>query len=139
MNLSEIAAEVAARLDTIDGLNAFAYPPGSLHPPAAVVLNPAPGDIQYDQTYGRGMDRITLPLIVIAGRASERAANEAIRLYCDGDGARSIKQVLEFGDYVSLHTLRVITGGVDGVIWGGTEYLAALFDLDITGQGSRTR
>lgn len=136
MNLSDVADEVATRLDTIAGLNAFAYPPGSLTPPAAVVLNPRDGDIRYDQTYRRGMDRMTLPVIVIAGRADERSANQTIRQFCDGSGASSVKAVLESGAYTSLHTLVVVTGGIDGVTWNGVEYLAALFDIDITGSGS---
>lgn len=136
MNLTDVATEVAARLDSIAGLRCFAYQPPSITPPAGIVLNPLPGDIQYDQTYGRGMDRITLPVLVVAGRSSERPAQEAIRAYLDGSGPRSVKAVVEAGTYTSLHTIRVTTGGVDGVVIAGTEYLAALFDLDITGQGS---
>lgn len=136
MNLSTACEEIATRLDTISGLHVHAYPPGSVSPPCAVVLNPRTGDIQYDQTYGRGMDRITLPLLVVAGRATERGANKTIRLYCDGSGTSSVKAVLEAGTYTAFHTIRVMTAGVDGVTWGGVEYLAALFDIDITGQGS---
>jgi hypothetical protein len=135
MNLSDVAEEIAARLDTISGLNAFPFPPDSLTPPAAIVLNPQPGDVVYDQTYGRGMDRITLPVIVLGGRSSDQQAHADIRAYLDGSGARSVKAVLEAGTYTSLHTIRVTTGGVDGVKLGGVEYYAAMFDLDITGQG----
>lgn len=135
MNISEVAAEVSARLNTINGLRCFPYQPGSITPPAAMVLNPSPGDLQYDKTYGRGMDRMTLPLLLVAGRASERTAQDAIRAYLDGSGARSVKATLESGEYTSLDSLVVMTSGVDGVSIGGTEYLAALFDLDIAGQG----
>lgn len=136
MNLTDVANEVAQRLDTIDGLNAFPYPPGSISPPAAIVLNPSPGDINYDATYGRGTDTMTLPVIVLAGKASDRSANEAIRAYCDGSGSRSVKAVLESGEYTSLDIIRVATAGVDGVTIAGTEYLAALFDIEIAGQGA---
>jgi hypothetical protein len=136
MNLSDVAEEVAARLDTIDGLRCFAYQPPSIVPPAGIVLNPAPGDIEYDQTYGRGMDRMTLPVIVVVGRSAERSAQEDIRAYCDGSGTRSVKAVLESGTYTAFDHVRVATAGVDGVAIAGTEYLAALFDLDIVGQGS---
>lgn len=136
MNLSAVCAEVAAQLDTITGLRCFAYQPPALTPPAAIVLNPAPGDLVFDETYGRGMDRMTLPVVVLVGKESERTAQDAIRAYCDGSGARSVKAVLEAGEYTSLDELRVATAGVDGVTIGGVEYLAALFDLEITGSGS---
>lgn len=136
MNVSDVATEVANRLDSIEGLRCFAYQPPSITPPAGIVLNPSPGDIRYDQTYGRGMDRLTLPVLIVAGRASERSAQRAIRAYLNGSGPRSVKAALETGEYTSLHTICVTTSGVDGVAFAGTEYLAALFDLDITGQGS---
>jgi hypothetical protein len=136
MNLSEVAEELTARLDTIEGLRCFSYPVGSAVPPFAVVLNPDPGNLVYDATFGRGMDRMTLPLVVIGGRATERQAHKDIRAYCDGSGARSIKAVLESGTYESFHTIRVATAGVDGVKYAGNDVLAALFDIDITGQGS---
>ena len=136
MNLSDVAEEIRARLDTIDGLNAFGAPPGSLTPPAAIVLNPDPGDLVYDATYGRGMDRLTLPVVVVAGGLRDPAANESVRAYCDGTGPRSVKAVLQSGEYQSLHTIRVMTAGVDGLKWGGVDYIVALFDIDITGQGS---
>lgn len=137
MNLTAVAEEIATRLDTIDGLRCFAYQPQAITPPAGIVLNPAPGDIVYDATYGRGMDRIKLPVLLLAGRSDNRSAQDAIRAYLDGAGPRSIKAVLESGSYTSLHTLRVQTAGVDGVLMGGVEYLAALLSLDITGQGSK--
>lgn len=136
MNLSQVCAELADRAKLIDGLSCLPYPQGTVTPPALVLLNPTPGNLVYDATYGRGMDRMTLPVIVVAGRSNDLAAHEAIRGYLDGSGPRSIKQVLESGTYTSLHTIRVSTGGVDGVVMAGVEYLAGLLELDIAGQGS---
>jgi hypothetical protein len=136
MNLSDVADEIAAQLDTIAGLRCFAYQPETINPPTAIVLNPVPGGIEYDQSYQRGMDRITLPLLLVVGAASNRSAQAAVRLFCDGSGAQSVKAVVEAGTYTSLHTVRVTIGGIDGVTIGGQEYLAAFFDLDVTGQGS---
>lgn len=136
MNLSDVAEEIAARLNTISGLNAFPFPPDSVTPPAAIVLNPQPGDMVYDATYGRGMDRMTLPLIVLGGRSNDQQAHADIRAYLDGSGPRSVKAALAGRGWTTLHTIRVTTGGVDGVKLGGVEYYAAMFDLDITGQGS---
>lgn len=136
MNLSNAAAEIAERAATIEGLNAYDFAPGTVVPPCLVVLNPEPGGILYDQTYGRGMDRITLPVILICGPAVEREQQQGIRLYLDGAGAKSIKAVLESGTYESFDVIRVMVGGVDGISVGGVEYIAALFDLDIGGRGA---
>lgn len=135
LNLSEVAVEIAERLALIDGLNAFHFQPGSIVPPAAIVLNPNPGDLEYDKTYGRGLDRVTLPLVVFVGRADVRTSQELARLYLDGSGAKSIKTALEAGSYASLHTIRVTVGGVDGYSIGAVEHLVALLELDIAGNG----
>lgn len=135
MNLSDVAEEIAARLNTIEGLTAFSYPVGSAQPPFAVVLNPESGDLNFAASYGRGMDRMTLPVVVIGGRATEEQAYIDIRAYCDGHGPRSIKQTLESGTYSALDDLCVMTAGVDGVKYGGIDRIAALFDIDIAGQG----
>lgn len=136
MNISDVAEEIAAVLDTIDGLRCFSYQPATITPPAAWVANPAPGDIEYDQTYGRGMDRMTLPVFVAIGRADNRAAQAQAREYMNGSGPRSIKAVLEAHQYTSCDIVRVVTAGVDGVAIGATEYLAAFIDLDIAGDGA---
>lgn len=135
MNLSEVAEEVASMLRAIDGLRVFPYPPDDITPPAAIVLNPDPGDIVYDETYGRGFDRMTLPLIVLVSLADDRSGMEHVRPYLDGSGPKSVKQALEAGTPTSFDAVAVRTGGVDGVVWGGAQHVAALFDLDITGPG----
>lgn len=135
MNLTAVCTELAVQLDTIAGLRVHLGPPGAVVPPAAVFLNPAPGDITYDATYGRGMDRMILPVVVLIARSTERGATEQVRPYLDGSGAQSVKAVLEAGEYETLHTVRVAEGGVDGVKWAGTDYLAALFNIHISGQG----
>jgi hypothetical protein len=136
VNISSAATEIAEQAATITGLNAYDFAPGTIVPPCLVVLNPEPGGIVFDQTYGRGMDRITLPVILICGPAVEREQQQGIRLYLDGAGDKSIKQVLESGTYESFDTIRVMVGGVDGVTIGGVEYIAALFDIDLGGRGT---
>jgi len=134
MDLAAVMDAVAGRIDTITGLRVHPHPPGSLTPPAAVVSYP--DEIAFDETYVRGMDRMTLPVVVVVGKASDRAARDELAAYCNGSGARSIKAVLESGVYTAFHTLRVMRIEFDVVTIGGTDYLAALFDLDISGQGA---
>lgn len=134
MDLGEVMQAVSDRLDTIDGLRCFPYPPGTVSPPAAVVS--FPDTITFDETYGRGMDRMTLPVVVVVGRPTDRSTRDALALYCNGSGASSVKAVLESGAYSEFHTVRVTGIEFDVVSIGGTDYMAAMFDLDIAGQGS---
>ena len=103
-------------------------------PPAAVVSYPE--TIDFDQTYGRGADKMTIPVVVVVGRASDRAARDALGAYCDGSGASSVKAVLESGTYTAFHTVRVESIEFDVVTIAAVDYMAALFDLDIAGSGS---
>jgi hypothetical protein len=134
MNLDDVMDEIATRLDTIAGLRCFAWPPGTATPPAAIVSYP--NDYTYDETYGRGMDRMTLPVVVLVGRPTDRSTRDALAQYVNGSGAASVKAVLESGTYTALHTLRVMSADFDVYQLGGTDYLAAIFELDIAGQGS---
>jgi len=134
MNLGSVMDEVSARLDTIAGLRCFAYPPGSVTPPAAIVSYPE--DITFDETYRRGMDRMTLPVIVVVGKVSDRASRDALSAYCNGSGAASVKAVLESATHTAFHTLRVVGIEFDTVTIAGTDYIAGLFTLDISGAGS---
>lgn len=133
MNLRDVRQEVAERLDTIDGLRCFSYPPLKVVPPAAWT---APESITFDATYGRGSDEIALSIVVVVGKASERSAHDELAAYCDGDGASSVKAVLESGTYDAFDLVRVVGAEFDVVTIAGVDYLAALFDLAIAGPGT---
>lgn len=134
MNLGAVMDAVAARLDTIVGLRCFAYPPDAIQPPAAIVSYPE--TIAFDATYGRGMDRITLPLVVVVGKVHDRSTRDVLGAYCGGSGATSVKAVLESGTYTAFDVVRVASAEFDVVTIAGTEYMAGLFELDIAGQGA---
>lgn len=134
MNLADVMDEIAARLDTLAGLRVSSHPPGSITPPAAIVAYPE--TYTFDETYVRGIDRMTLPVVLVVGKASDRAARDALAAYVDGSGASSIKALIEGGTYTTFDTVRVTGVEFDPITIGGTEYMAALFDLDIAGQGS---
>jgi hypothetical protein len=134
MDLADVMDAVANRLDTITSLRVHAYPPGTVTPPAAVVSYPE--TVAFDETYGRGMDQMTVPVVLVVGKVSDRAARDALGAYCDGSGSASVKAVLESGTYTAFSTLRVTDIDFDTVTIGGTDYIAALFSLDITGSGS---
>lgn len=136
MILEDVMDDVARRLDMIDGLRAYEYPPDSITPPAAIVSYPE--DYTYDGTYHRGADRMTLPVIAVVGRANDRASRELLSVYVDGDGPKSFKRVLESKDlppYTTFHSIRVTNVEFDVVTIGGVDYVAAMFNNDIVGSG----
>lgn len=134
MNLANVMDEVAAQIDTIAGLRAFGWPRDNVSPPAAIVSYPE--DYNFDATYGRGMDRLTLPVIVVVGRVSDRKARDRLGAYCDGSGTSSIKAVVEAGTYTSLDEVRVTGIEFDAIDIAGVTHVAAAFSLDIAGQGA---
>lgn len=136
MIVSDVMDDVARRLDLIEGLRTYGFPPDKVDVPAAVVSYP--DQYTYDGTYRRGADRMTLPVVAVVGRASDRAARDLLSAYVDGDGPASFKRVLESDDlpaYTAFHSLRVTEVEFDVVTIGGVDFVAALFDLDILGSG----
>jgi hypothetical protein len=134
MILLDVMEEIGTRLDTITGLRVYDFPSGSITPPAAIIAYPE--EIVYDETYGRGMDRMTLPVLVMVGRYDDRTARNNLVPYADGTGAKSIKAVVESGTYTAFDVVRVSRGDFDVVRIAGVDYAAVLFDLDIAGQGA---
>jgi hypothetical protein len=126
MRLGELMDEIGDVLDTIAGLRVHRHPPGSVTPPAA-----------NDQTYGRGMDRIErLPVVLVVGKATDRAARDTVAGWAAGGGPGSIKTVLEAHTWTGCDVLTVTECSFDVVSIAAVDYLAAMFLLDITGDGN---
>jgi hypothetical protein len=126
--------EVGDQVDTIHGLRVYRYPPSTVSVPAAVVTYPE--TYMFDETFGRGMDRVTLPLVVMVGMVSDRASRDRIAAYADGAGARSVKAVVEAHTYEACSSVRVMSVEFDIVSMAAVEYLAATFAIDIAGTGA---
>lgn len=125
--------QIRTRLKSIQGLR-VARPGERVIPPAAVVL--FPDRITFDETYQRGQDSMTLPVAVLVGKVVDRAAEKTLAAYCDGNGPRSIKAVLESGAYTAMESVAVTSAEPDTVTLTGVDYLAASFDLTIIGKGA---
>lgn len=134
MNLADVMDEVGAQLDTITGLRAFPFPPDQVAPPAAIVTYP--GEYTFDETDGRGMDRLKLPVIVLVGKASDRKSRDQLAAYCNGSGTSSVKAVVEAGTYTAFDSVRVERIEFDLITLAGVEYVAGTFTLDVAGQGA---
>ncbi len=133
MNVVDVMEDVAAGLESIDGLRVFAYPAGRVSPPAAVVLYP---EITYDASSGRGTDRFTVQVLVLVGMADQRAARDVLAAFLDGSGPGSVKAALESHEATSYDVATVRTATTGQFTSGEATYLGASFDVDIIGEGA---
>lgn len=133
MNLADVMDEIGAKLDTIDGLRVYPYPADTITPVAAVLSYP---EVTYDETMRRGMDRYSLPLWIVVGKANDRAAQKNIAPLLDGAGPSSVKAKLDGTDYQSCDSVRVQMALPDVITIASIDYLGYQFTLDIAGQGA---
>lgn len=133
MNPDAVMVELGERLATIADHTSHDWPVGSPTPPASLVSYPETGT--FDLTYQRGMDRLTIPIVVIMGQVKDRATREQFGAYTAGSGARSVKAVLESGTYVSFHEVVVKGFESDAVRIGAVDHMAAIFTCEVTGSG----
>ena len=133
MDLNDVVDELSTQLKTITDLRVHTEPPGTVNPPAAVISWP---EVDYDGTYGRGMDKVTLPLVLVVGKTSERIARKTVNAYVNGSGAKSVKAVLEAGTYTAFDVVCVASSAPEVDSIGGVEFLAYVFSLEITGSGA---
>lgn len=133
MNVSAVMDGLGTRLASISGLRVYDYPPDSVSPPAGVVSYPDPLD--FDATMGRGADRMTVPIHIIVGRVSDRAARDALAAYMAGSGVKSVKAAIEADGTLggAADSSRVVSvSGLDLSV-GGVSYVAATFSVDVVG------
>lgn len=134
MNVTEVLAEIAARLDTIPKLNVFPYWAKKVPVPGVTVG--LPERIEYDQTKGRGSDACDVPVIVLVGAVSSAASARELNLYMDGDGDRSFAAVLDSGPWESCDDVHVVSAEPGAFDSGGVTLLGAEFTLRVFGQGA---
>lgn len=135
MILRNVQKAIAARAQTITDFQQVSdRPVDSITTPAAMVGYP--DTIQYDVTYGRGADRMTIPLYVVVAKVSDAAAADQLDKFADGTGTDSVKQVLESGTYTAFDFVVVTSVEFQVITVQAVDYLAAIFNLDIVGSGA---
>lgn len=134
MNLATVMDELGDALDTITGLRVYRYPPKAVRPPVGIVA--FPDDIDYNTSYKRGMDRLSIPIIIIVGDAYARASAAELIDYMAGSGAESIKAVIDGYAYTEADSVTVMTASTEIVTVAGHEYISAAFDVDVVGSGT---
>lgn len=136
MDLAAVMDEIGASIQGVEGLEGrtFAYPPPTVTGFAGIVSYP--DRIDYDQTYGRGMDKITdLPVLIVVGQATDRGARDRVAQYAVGFGPMSVKAAIEAGPHTSFDDIQVKSCEFDVVTIGAIDYICAMFKMDIAGQG----
>lgn len=140
MNVEDVRADLAQALRTVDGMagRVFDYPPDTVAPPSAYVTYPESGT--FDETYGRGMDSLLMPIVVVTGRVTDRTALTRLSGFMSGQGGESVARAVD--RYNSTATAyddaRVSRFETDPVLIGGVDYIAAIFDVEVFGQGDPT-
>lgn len=133
MDIQAVREELASTLKGITDLQVFAYEPGSISPPTAVIGWPE--QIEYDATFNRGRDRAQWEIFLFVRKANVQAASENLAPYISGAGNSSVKERIEAHTPVSFDSARVQSVEVDGYTYAGTVYLGARFLVDIIGTG----
>lgn len=134
MKLDQVMDEVAGVLAEITGLRVFAYPPATLIPPAGYVSYP--DSVDFDESYQRGEDRYAgLPIVLVASKATDRAARDTVAAWAAGDGPRSVKAHMEAHTWTTCDDLTVNSCEFDVEKIAGVDYLAAMFKATVVGPG----
>lgn len=134
MIIHEVATEITERLGTIPKLNGFPYWIKKVPVPGFTVG--LPELIEYDQTYGRGLDKITFPILVLVGQVSSAQSARDLEAYMDGSGARSFRAVMDAEPWQSCDDVFILSAEPDTYVSGGVTLLGAEFTVQVHGQGA---
>ena len=140
MIYDDVVSDLTEAFRTIDGLagRVYDFPPDSVVPPAAIIAYPESGE--FDHTYGRGMDRLTIPAVLITGRVTDRTARVRLSGYISGEGGESVARAVDrYNDQATAYDdARVARFETDPILIGGIDYMAIIFDVEVFGQGDPT-
>lgn len=128
-SLVNIRDGLATRMATISGLRTSATVPDNPRPPIAVIF---PERIAYDLNARRGADTFFFTIMVLVGRADDRAAQNNLDAFVVGDN--SIKAAIEADRTLggAANTCRVTDmNNYSSMSVGDTLYLAASFTVEV--------
>ena len=131
-SIATIRDGLKTRLATIAGLYTHDTIPDDIYPPAAIVG--APTRIAYDMAFRSPVSRITIPVRVIAGRATERESQDKLDGYISADGASSVRAAID-GDPTlggAAHSTRVVEArGYGAYEVGAVQYLGVELEIEV--------
>jgi hypothetical protein len=127
--MREIREALAASMGTISGLRTSSTVPDAPRPPIAVVM---PDRLVYDLNARRGADTFFFNIILLVGRADDRAAQNNLDGFIVGPS--SIKAAIEKDRTLGgkVNTCRVTEmNSYSSMMVGETLYLAAQFAVEV--------
>ena len=135
MTPKEIRTGLVDALKTLPGLTVSPYRVANIQPPHAEIGLP---QIEYDGTMGRGMDTLSLQIMVFVARHDEELAQAAIDEFVSGHDGQSLKTVLEDKDLTglteaSVTLLRTETGTASSL--DGSEWMTCSCDVRVVVSG----
>ncbi len=123
---------LAAALGAIEGLSAYAWQPGAVNLPAAVVSR---ASTDFDKSMARGSDDFEYTVTVLVQYADPEVAQRAMSAYLATAGASSIKAAVELdqtlGGVVDFARVRS-AGREDPRQVGDVPCLAVDFTVEVT-------
>jgi hypothetical protein len=116
----------------ITGLRVYDTVPDNVIPPAAVIGQLS---LDFDLVFARGADSATCDVMVIAGRMSERAAQDYLDNLLQSTGNSSIKTKIESDQTLggSVTSVRVVRAEPVSITVSGVEMLAYRFQVELWG------
>lgn len=135
MLIAAVMDEMAGKL-TRGGIRVKPWEADSVVPPMAIIPMP---DIDYSETYARGADKISIEVVMMVGRLSDRASRDQHSVYADGSGDTSIVALLNSSDtnrYSTCDSVTVMRCEPTSFTIAGIDYLAGTFHIDIVGKGA---
>jgi hypothetical protein len=116
----------------ITGLRVYDTVPDGLIPPALVIGQLS---ITWDLVFARGADSAEVDLILIAGRMSDRAAQDYLDSFLTATGTNSIKTKIEADQTLdgSVSSVRVVSATPISLTVAGVEMLAYRYAVALWG------
>lgn len=130
--ISETRVAIAKALGAIDGLRVSATVPDNPNAPEAWV---EPNSINYDQSFGRGLDEYDYDVTVVVQRLNDvRTGQNLIDAYADPRSVKSVKRAIELdrtlGGLVQDCRVTGLTS-YGQASFGDATYLAAVFAVKV--------
>lgn len=133
MILMDVMKEIGDAVDQIGGLRIYRYPVPKVISPAAVVGYPEEGTFR--SSYGRGIARMTIPLMIMVPRPTERTTLKRASLYLDGSGSSSIAEKMDSWTWNTCHSVTAGDWDIEVVQMAGIDQLMITINLDVIGAG----
>lgn len=135
MDLNAIALGLAANVTPVEGINALDYVPDALPEPVFMV---GEIDIDFDKTFSRGSDELTITCRVLVARGDDQGGQQTLRDFMAGGGVYSVKKAIESDRTLggACDDLRVVRArGNRLFVVGEVRYYGVEFEVYVIGDG----